>query len=254
MKTILLDIETAPSLAYVWGVWKQNVGQKQLASHTRIMSCAVKDLEGDDIRYYESRGDNDREIVQKIIKELDDADFVIAHNGKKFDIPVINARAVVNGIKPPSPYRVIDTLLIAKREFRFIKNSLENLAIELNVPSRKLGHGKYPGFELWLACMAQDDEAWDEMREYNCMDVQVLEEVYLRMRPWYSIHPNVSTGNKSEEQSCPKCGGADLMKRGYFYTNKGQYQRYMCKGCGAWSSATNTQNTKEKRKSLLASR
>lgn len=254
MKTIILDIETAPTLAYIWGVWKQNVGQDQILNHTHIMACAVKDLGSDDIRYYENRTDHDREIVQSIIRELDEADFVIAHNGKKFDLPMINASAIRHKIKPPSPYRVIDTLLIAKREFRFIKNSLENLAIELNVPSRKMSHGKFPGFKLWLECLSQNDEAWDEMREYNCMDVQVLEEVYLRMRPWYSAHPNVTTGDESEEQRCPKCGGADLMKRGFFHTNKGQYQRYMCKDCGAWSSSTYTENTKEKRKSLLASR
>lgn len=254
MRTILLDIETAPSLGYIWGVWKQNVGQDQLIQHTHIMACAVKDLGGKTIRYYENRNFDDKQIVSDILKELDAADFVIAHNGKKFDLPVINARAVRNNLPPPSPYRIIDTLLIAKREFRFIKNSLENLAIELNVPSRKLSHSKYPGFKLWVGCMNQEEAAWEEMQKYNKMDVQVLEEVYLRLRPWYAVHPNVNTATENDIVYCPKCGSDHVEKRGFLYTNKGQYQRYACKNCGAWSSSTYTQNTRTQRQNLLASR
>lgn len=254
MKTIILDIETAPSLAYVWGVWKQNIGQDQILNHSRILSCSVKTLGEDGVRYYENRTDCDYDIVKKIVHELDEADFVIAHNGKAFDIPVINARAVVNDIQPPSPYKVIDTLTIARREFRFIKNSLENLAIELKVPLKKYSHAKYAGFKLWLACLQGEEAAWVEMKEYNIMDVLVLEEVYLKLRPWDTRHPNITTGNADEVCSCPKCGSSNLMKRGFHYSNKGKYQRYQCKDCSGWSSSTYTENTREKRQSLLASR
>ena len=253
MKTIILDIETAPSLAYVWGVWKQNIGQDMLINHTHIMSCSVKELGKPEVRYYENRGTDDKEIVTDILAELDDADFVVAHNGRKFDIPVINARAVKNNLPPPSPYKVIDTLAIAKKEFRFIKNSLENLAIELDVPLRKLGHDKYPGFKLWLGCINGEELAWEEMKQYNIMDVEVLEQVYLRLRPWASTHPNVTTADFGDYEKCPKCGSSKVHKRGYRYTNKGKYQRYRCTCCGGWSSGTYTQNTIDKRKSLLIS-
>ena len=254
MKTIILDIETAPSLAYVWGAWKQNVGQDMLLKHTHIMSCAVKTLGEDETRYYENRGEHDGAITKQIVAELDAADFVIAHNARKFDIPMINASAIRNNIDPPSTYKVIDTLAIAKKEFRFIKNSLENLAIELQVPLRKLDHGKYAGFKLWLACINQDNAAWEEMKKYNIMDVDVLEQVYLRLRPWSSTHPNVTTADFGDSHKCPRCGSTHVHKRGFYYTNKGKYQRFKCTGCGGWSATTNTQNTKEKRQSLLVSR
>lgn len=254
MRTIILDIETAPSLAYVWGVWKQNIGQDMLLSHTYIMSCSIKELGNPNVMYFENRTDNDKEIVQKIIDELDKSDFVIAHNGKKFDLPLIKARAVCHNIKPPSPFKIIDTLDIAKKEFRFIKNTLENLAIELQVPLRKLSHNKFPGFKLWLGCIQHNEEAWQEMKKYNIIDVEVLEEVYLKLRPWSSNHPNIIVASDSEDKACPKCGSHNIIRSGYYYTNKGKYQRYACNSCGAWSSETYVINTKAKRESLLASR
>ena len=255
MKTILLDIETAPSLGYIWGVWKQNIGHDMMVSHgTYIMSCTIKTLGEDDIVYLESRTENDLQITKDILEYLDEADFVIAHNGRRFDLPIINARAIVNNLLPPSPYKIIDTLSIAKKEFRFQRNTLKFLAEHLEVPSRKLDHGKYPGFKLWLGCMNQEDEAWLEMRDYNIADVVVLEEVYMKLRPWASTHPNVTTADEEVTKSCPKCGSANIARRGFFYTNKGKYQRYACGSCGAWSSETSVQNTPEKRLSLLASR
>lgn len=254
MRTIILDIETAPSLAYVWGVWKQNVSQDMLLTHTYIMSCSIKELGNPNVMYFENRTDNDYEIVGNILKELDNSDFVIAHNGRKFDLPLIRSRAIHHGYTPPSPFKIIDTLDIAKKEFRFIKNTLENLAIELDVPLRKLSHSSYPGFKLWLGCLQHEESAWKEMKQYNIMDVEVLEQVYLKLRPWHSQHPNIVTASDSDDMCCPKCGSKNLIRSGYYYTNKGKYQRYACKSCGAWSSETYVKNTKEKRQSLLASR
>lgn len=255
MKTIILDIETAPSLAYVWSFWKQNIGEDMVVDYGGyIMSCSIKELGSNDVVYLESRSENDKAITKDILKYLDDADFVVAHNGKKFDLPFINARAAIHKLNPPSPYKIIDTLTIAKKEMKFKRNTLSHLAQILDVPLRKLEHAKYPGFKLWLGCLNQEEQAWEEMRLYNIMDVEVLEQVYLRLRPWYSSHPNINTGNDNNIMCCPKCGHDDLYKRGFFYTNKGKYQRYSCKSCGGWSSETYVMNTIDKRKSLLASR
>lgn len=255
MKTLIIDIETAPSLAYVWSFWKQNIGHDMVNDYGGyIMSVSMKWLGDTQVYYYENRKENDKVIVKKILQYLDEADFVVAHNGKKFDIPFIRARAVINGLTPPSPFKVIDTLAIAKKEMLFKRNTLQYLAEALNVPLRKLDHAKYPGFKLWLGCLEGDGMAWDEMKQYNIMDVEVLEEVYLKLRPWASNHPNVTTGDDNDTMCCPKCGSQHLHKRGFFTTNKGKYQRYNCVICGGWSSSTYTENTLDKRKSLLASR
>lgn len=256
MKTYILDIETAPSLAYVWGVWKQNIGENQLLTNSYIMSCSIKELGKPEITYYENRTECDKEIVSKIAKHLLDANFVIAHNGRKFDIPLIKARAVVNGLAPMPPFKVIDTLDLAKREFRFIRNTLSNLAKQLKVEHEKLTDRKFNGFALWSECLKQNEEAWAEMKEYNILDVVVLEEVYLKLRAWSSNHPSVTTSKTSDEKLCPTCSSTEIIRSGYYYTNKGKYQRYRCRTCGSWSSDSTMlkAHTKEMRKNILVSR
>jgi len=252
--TILLDIETAPLTAYVWGLWKQNVNQDMLLKRSYIMSCSIKELGKDKVYYMESRTEDDKQLVREILDWLDRADYVITHNGKGFDIPIIKARAVVHGFQPPSPHKDIDTLTIAKKEFRFTRNTLLNLCDELKVTKKKMTHAKFPGAKLWVECLKGNDEAWEEMKAYNEMDVISLEEVYLKLRAWYTNHPNINVDDADDEMRCPKCGSNHLQKRGFFTTNTGKYQKYGCVSCGGFSSGRYTENTIIKRKSLLKAR
>lgn len=259
-KILIIDIETAPIMGKVWSLWKQNVSLNQIENDWYIMSYCAKWHGKDGVQYNDCRdsislenGGDDYALLEELHELLDEADIVVAHNGDRFDIPKINARLILNGFAPPSPYRTIDTVKIAKRSFKFTSNKLEYLTKNL-CEDQKLSHGKFPGMELWNECMKGNEEAWDEMEEYNRMDVISLEELYNKLRPWMPNHPNVNVDALGEEVACPKCGGNHLQRRGYAYTNKGKYQRYQCVDCGGWSSSTISSNTTEKRRSLLASR
>lgn len=248
-KTLILDIETAPKVAYVWRFWQENVGAKQVREHGHIMSFAARWL-GDSRTYYEdNRTDDDKEVVSSLVNFLSEADIVIAHNAKKFDLAMINGRALVHGLKPPSPYAVIDTLQAARRNFKFESNSLEYLAIALGC-SPKLTQRKFPGFELWLECLKGNKEAWDEMRVYNIQDVQTLEEVYLKMRPWIYNHPNVGVFEERDEVVCPYCGSAHVHFRGYAHTRVSKFRRIQCLDCGGWSRTRFNEYPADKRKIL----
>jgi len=233
-KILLIDIETAPNVAYVWGAFKQFVGSDQWISKTHIMSYAAKWLDKDSIMYEDNRTSNDKSIVKNIYKLLDEADIVVAHNGDKFDLPVIVGRGLIYGYKPPSPYFTVDTLKIARRQFRFPMNSLAFLCEHLNLP-QKGGHKKYPGFELWLGCLRQEEEAWKEMEEYNIQDVISLEALYLKLRPYIKNHPNIARFLYEEDVNCPKCGSNDIQFRGYYFTKAGlSYHKFQCNSCGGW--------------------
>lgn len=234
-KTLIIDIETAPNIAYVWGAWKQNIGQNQWVNKSHIMSFAAKWLDEDKIIYKENRKSNDKPLVEEIYKLLDKADIVVAHNGKKFDLPTIIGRGVIHGLKPPSPYFIVDTLLVAREELRLVSNTLANLCEELGLP-KKDGHKKYPGFELWLGCLRGEEEAWQEMKHYNIQDILSLEALYLRLRPYMRRHPNTSRSFGEGVCECPKCQSTSLQSRGHYYTKAGlAYQRYVCNDCGSWS-------------------
>ena len=254
-KILIIDIETAPIMGKVWSLWKQNVSLDQIEQDWYIMSYAAKWLDEDDVYYEDCRESlgNDIELLASIHTLLEEADIVVAHNGARFDVPKINARLILNGFSPPAPYKVVDTLRMAKKTFKFTSNKLAYLTGEL-CQDQKLDHAKFAGFKLWNECMLGNEEAWDEMMEYNMMDVISLEELYLKLLPWSPTHPNVTAQEDHETMCCPKCGSHHIVKRGFHYTNKGKFQRYRCNGCGGWSSETYTMNTKEKRKSLLASR
>jgi hypothetical protein len=257
-RILFLDIETAPILGNVWSIWQQNVGLNQIERDWYILSFGAKWLGEDRVLYFDQSKakdiENDTDLLVRLWKLLDEADIVVAHNGKQFDTKKINARLILAGMSPPSPYKVVDTLLIAKAKFKFTSNRLEYLADKLNTKYKKLPHAKYPGFALWKAVMSGDKAAWAEMRAYNEHDVLSLEELYLKLRAWDSRHPNVDVyDDEHEGPACPVCGGTHLQKRGFYYTNSGKYQRYACMNpqCGAWPRERYTANSKKKRKATL---
>jgi predicted RNA-binding Zn-ribbon protein involved in translation (DUF1610 family) len=166
-----------------------------------------------------------------LIKLFDEADIIIGHNCSDFDIKKTNARAFINGLNPPSPYKIVDTKTQAKRIFKLDSNSLSDISRQLG-----LGHkDDTGGFDLWLGCMSGETTAWRNMVRYNKQDVNLLEKVYLKMRPWMPSHPNV-TIYQGTTYGCPACGSTKLQRRGFGITSVRKVQRYQCTDCGKWST------------------
>jgi uncharacterized protein YprB with RNaseH-like and TPR domain len=253
-KVLCFDIETAPMLAYVWGLWDQNVALNQIAQDWHVMSWAAKWLDGEKIFYADQRNakdiKDDKKTLEGIWKLLNEADVVVTQNGKNFDSKKLNARFIMNGMPPPSPYKHIDTLVLAKRHFAFSSNKLEYLSDKLTV-NKKSKHKKFAGFDLWVECIKGNKEAWAEMEHYNKQDVVTTEELYKRLAPWGGTGVNLNIFRSAEEFLC-QCGSNDLKHDGYHTTNTGKFRRFVCqnKKCGAWlheSGAGNNVLTKIKR-------
>ncbi len=254
-KILTLDIETAPIKAKVWGLWDQNVGLNQIDTDWFILSFAAKWLGRDEVMYDDLRGDIHREDDSKLLTQmwqlLDEADIIVGQNIVKFDRKKMNARFIIAGLPPPSPYKMVDTMLVAKRTFGFTSNKLEYLTRHagLSVIPKRL-HAKYPGMELWNGVSRDEPAAWDEMRLYNIDDVRSNEQVYLTMLPWIADHPNVTVYDDSTERRCPKCGSDKLRPRGFYHTNTGKFQRFCCMNCKGWTSDRKSVLSKEKCQSL----
>jgi DNA polymerase elongation subunit (family B) len=232
-RIVFLDIETAPSLGWVWGKWQQDV--IDFKANWYILSFAVKEMGSREVKTYcladypnyENDRENDAELLKEIWNVLDNADIVIAHNGDKFDLPKINTRLLTHKQQPPSPYKTVDTLQIARKTFKFDSNKLDELGRYLGV-GRKMPH---TGFHLWKSCMEGDKKAWAKMKRYNAQDVILLEKIYFLMRPWAKTHPNV---NQGQLQACPKCGSYKVQRRGFTYTMLRKKQRFQCTNCTGW--------------------
>lgn len=253
-KVLIVDIETAPMLGYVWSLWENNVSLEQLYKDWHLLSWSAKWLDDppEKIMYADQRNakniENDKVILKKIWKLLDEADIVITQNGKAFDHKKLNARFVLQGMQPPSSYKHIDTLLIAKKHFAFTSNKLAYMSDRLCKKYKKLKSTKFPGFELWLQCLAGNKSAWNEMEKYNKYDVLALEELYYKLIPWdNSIDFNLYYD--STDIVC-KCGSKKFTDNGYAYTAVGKFKRYKCKVCGSETRSRTNLLSKDKKNSI----
>lgn len=234
-KTLMIDIETAPSLGWVWSKWETNV--IDFKKDWYLLSFAYKwttdkkttVLGLDDSPRYKKGSENDKWLTEQLWDLLDQADIIVGHNSDRFDLPKINTRFLTHGLKPPTPYKTVDTLKIARKIFKFDSNKLDDLARYLGI-GRKL---PTTGFNTWRGCMTGDSKAWEVMKRYNANDVNLLEELYYIMRPWDNRHPQVNQG-ETVETNCPKCGSDKIQKRGFSYTMLRKKRRYQCTGCSSW--------------------
>lgn len=237
-KILLLDIETMATLAWVWAAYDTNI--IDVYQHEYILSFAYKFI-GDEKVQVLGLDDfnektafpaarNDKALLVKLREIISQADIIVAHNGQAFDMQKINGRLMVHQLPPLPPYRTFDTLLELRKNARFISNKLDHIADEMGI-GRKLSH---EGFGLWLGCAQGDPQAWKKMKAYNRHDVELLEELYYRLRPYSKKHPNVahSLGR------CRKCGSQNLKREGFVYTNFRRKPREYCFDCQGWQEGS----------------
>ncbi len=225
-KILLVDIETFPNLYEAWRLWEG----RALSVHKFSTICcfSVKWLGGKQTTLcLADFGGSEKKLVRALWQFVNEADMMVAHNGKAFDFGRMNAAFIKHGFAPPAPTQRIDTKRAAKRVFGFDSNSLDLLCQYLGGP-RKLATG---GYELWKECMANSTTAWRKMKKYNAHDVTMLEWLYLKLRPWMIEHPNVTlyTGGH-----CPKCGGINVQSRGEYRSATRRYRKYQCRECMGW--------------------
>lgn len=234
LKILFWDIETSPNFSAHWGFWKQNVGKGSTIRKAGLVSHAWAWGDGEthvSILTPKEAVKNDYErLVREAWSLLDNADIVVAHNGKRFDIRKINAEFIKLGLPPPSPYKVYDTLRVAKKHFYFDRNDLDSLCETLNIPFRKVSN---EGMPLWVKCCMGEEGALNKMAEYNEGDIPTLRALFRKLLPWDNQGINFAL-IEQEMNGCPHCGADSLEFTGKFvYTPSRKYDLYKCSGCGA---------------------
>lgn len=231
MKILLWDIETTPMLVTSWQLHKPFLDHNNIIEESHIVTAAWKwhNIDGvDSACINPARPKDDKAVIRELHRVLGEADVLVAHNGDKFDLKKYNARAIFHGLKPLPKIPTIDTLKVARQVFSFNSNRLDYLARFL------LGKAKiHTEYELWLKVMNGDAKALAQMVEYNKYDVELLERVYERLRPYMKRHPNANLYQDGDE-GCPLCGSNDFKKRGFKYQATTKRQQYQCLECGSW--------------------
>lgn len=231
---LFYDIETSLAKSYHFQQWKVNLSQKQKIQESHLLSHAWAwgdgEVVGSVLTVEEMLNHDPERLVLECWSLLDNCDILVAHNGKRFDVKKVNSYFLQYGMPPPSPYKVIDTLLIAKAKFALPFNSLAYLAEFLNV-EQKIDTG---GIDLWIRCDKGDPEALQSMLEYNMGDITTLRGVYNHLISWSNDNVNVALYS-DHGTSCPHCASDDvsLINGKHAYTAAQKYSVYRCNECGA---------------------
>lgn len=234
-KILIYDIETTLGEAYHFNHWKVNIGMKHKKVPSHMLSHAWQwgldgEVVGSILTSEEALNRNPRRIVEEAWHLLNDCDVLVAHNGKNFDVKKVNSYFLKYGLLPPSPYKVVDTLSIAKRKFRLDFNSLAFLAEYLGV-EQKID----TEIDMWIDCSRGVQSALDEMLTYNKGDITTLLEVFKRLMVWDNDGVNMAMFNQNTDVACPHCSGDNIkpLEGKFVYTPQRKYQAFRCLDCGA---------------------
>lgn len=249
-RVAVLDIETLPMICFSWGLFDQNISIEQVIADSCMLSWAGKYLNGSEISSDvmtpdEARERDTKRITKSIWDFLHKADVVIGHNYSGFDVKYINTMFLKHGL-PPLKYIIVDTLAVAKQNFRFASNKMKYINDQLGIRNKV----DNDGFPLWKACSEGNKDALDTMLEYNEGDIGATEELFYRLRP-YVRNFNVALYNEVESEQCPVCGSEKLHEEGRYYTPAGMWVSVRCSDCQCLSRRKQNLLTIEKKKRLL---
>ena len=116
-------------------------------------------------------------------------------------------------------------------------------------------------YQLWIDCENIDEElsqkehqeALDYMLHYNESDIKALEDLYTKLRPWMTSHPNLGLFVDDNDPMCPHCLSKNIEEDGEYTTDVSIFPAYRCFGCGAIPRGRKSKVGLEKRKGLLIS-
>lgn len=239
VKRLFLDVETAPNIGFFWEAgYKKNVPYQNIVKERAIICICYKWAGEKTVHSLQwDANQNDKTMLTSFIKIMNEADEVIGQNHERFDMPWIRTRCLLHKVPMFPKYTTLDTYKKAKAGFKFNSNSLNYIASFLG-----LGHKSDMTFSDWVKIVLDKDaKAMIKMIKYCKKDVQLLEDVYNRMSPYFTntIHHGVHNGHS--KLSCPECMSTShsLSKTRTTSTGLRRYQ-LQCKKCSKYYTVSET--------------
>ena len=233
-RVAFFDVENSPSLGWFYDLYKEGniVATEQpwfmlsfawkKPGNSKVHCEGLIDYPG-----YDKDKTNDEKLVRDLWKLFDENDVLIGQNIDRFDTRKANSRFLYWGLKPPSPYKTVDTLKIARRIFKQDSNRLGDLSKFLGYEDKLPTHG----WDTWRGCINGDRKSWNDLKKYNAHDVVINEFVYDRLAPWL---PNHLSLNAFGQPGCPVCSSPRVQSRGFNIAKTRRTPRLHCQDCGHW--------------------
>lgn len=185
----------------------------------------------------------DKGVIGAFAKVFAEADFHVTWYGGRFDLPVINARMIANGLKPLPPVAHVDLWRTARYQFRTGGgNRLGKWQDFLGIPDEKTPVNP----SMWIKGRYGHGPSLKYIYDHCIADVYVLEGVYDRLKPWVKDIPQqgLFTG---DTVGCISCGSYNLQNRGFHVTRTRKYRRLQCQDCGKWQKTIHSEHSGMKR-------
>lgn len=235
-KVLILDIETKPTKAYVWRMWKENISQDQIIEPGGMICFSAKWFGQSGMEFYSQWEHGQETMVRQAHRLLSECDAIVTYNGDKFDLPYLNTEFLLLRLPPVPPLTSIDVYKTVKYKFKFLSNRLGFIGPFLKVGAKI----KNAGFQLWVDVDNGKEIAQGKMQRYCQQDVRLLERVYKAIRPYISNHPHLGP---TKAGACGACSSPKTQSRGFRRTKSFLIQRIHCQACGAWQDGKRTKVT-----------
>lgn len=233
---LFLDMECTPKLSVHWGMRDQNIGYQDIVKDWNFICAqwAWNDSKKintvsilDDTKRFRKNPNDDYHVVKEIREVIEDADIVVGHNVRSFDIKNITAKLIEHKLPPIKDVIIVDTLQLA-RMHNFTSRKLDALAKKLSL-ERKLEHDKF----VFMKALFGDEKAIMDIIRYGKGDIAPLRDLYHRLLPHSKNRvPNLNLFRSKQVQGCPCCASLDFIEDGFRYTKMGAKKRLCCKECG----------------------
>lgn len=237
-KILYFDLESSLAEALTFQFWQTNIPYSRITKQTHLLSAQWafnnEEVQGIRVTPEQVKTGDDLDVVVKVIEAINQADVVVTFNGKKFDIKLLNTRAIFWGLPPIKPVKHIDLFEQAKRNFKFPSNSMQNISMYLGLEG-KIATG---GTQLWERCAnwkdyQQCNNALEEMLLYGKQDIEATRDLHKRFQGWMKNTPNLGTITNDVENTeslrCVHCASENIFKMDkHSYTSVSSFDLYRC--------------------------
>ena len=175
---------------------------------------------------------DDKPLVEDFKEIYAEADYTVAHYGKRFDKKFLNTKCLKHGLGPVPDIPMIDTCQVAWDNFLMHSNRLAAWLEYLDCQHEK----RAMRTDDWLHAAHGCPKAMKAVKDRAKYDVLGLEEVFRHMRPWIKNEP--ARGLFVDGIGCISCGSTKLQHRGSQTTRTRRYARLHCQDCGKWQRTT----------------
>ena len=237
-RTLFWDLESSLLEGYFFRIWQENIPMRRIKKHSHLLSASFaynnEPVQGYRLTPEQVKTGNDFDVVCKVVEAINNCDLMVTFNGKRFDVKLLNTRALFWGLPPVKSPKHIDLFEQSKRVFKFPSNSMQNVSMYLG----ENGKLETNGSNLWERCAEWEnyeecEKALIEMMTYGNQDIEATRDLYNRFQGWMKGVPNLGiiTNEVTENKTlrCIHCGSDDIFPMNQkTYTSVSSFDLYRC--------------------------